>query len=327
MRLLAKFTKRRVLAALLCLSIIASLLGSPLARRVRVASQWLLVPYGDAGMYVTNAVRTSVGRPKVITEADVRRLESDREMLEGYVAQLQAEVADLKRQLPEIKRIFGQIPRTEFPYELIPARVVARDSMPYGSTGVVSFRSAYEVPAGARVTTRRLQTDLPKALPENLSALTGSALVGRVTQTWAFGASLQLVSDKAFRVHGRVHRIIRDRQNPRMIKVIEQGKARSEPLKDGRDGNNDPVPVFAEGDGQGLIAREISENYGILPGDKLVTIKDEYLPDRIVIGDVSEVIKDAEHPGFVTLRIRPAADLERLRFVYIVLPIAMGPEN
>ena len=327
MKLLAKFSRRRVLAILMCVSVVTSLFGARLAGKVRVLTQWAIAPFGDAGMYVTNTLRSSVGSPKLVTEEDVRRLEAENKVLTAYVAGLQAEVSDLKKLLPEMGKIFGQIPRSEFPYELIPARVVARDSMPYGTGGIVSFGSQKEANRGARVTTCRLLTGLPKALPENLSVLTQCALIGRLTETWAFGATLQLVTDRGFRVNARIHRIIKDRNNPRMIRIIEPGKARTEPLTEGRNGNNEPIPAVAEGDGEELTVRGVSENDNVLPGDVLVTREDEFLPERIVIGEVVHVTADAQNPGRVKLRIRPYADLENLRFVYIVIPLALGPSR
>ena len=345
MKLPVRLTVQRVLIILMGVSAITSLLGSRAAGKVRILTHWVIAPFGDAGMYVTNTVRTSVGRPRTITEDDLRRWEAEKhafegrvvylqarlseqtaenQVLRGHVAHLQELLSGQREEAPGEKGIFGRLQRAMPPYELIPARVVMRDSMPYGSTGILVFGGAAGLRPGARVTTRHLLTDRAKALPEGRAAITDCVLVGQLAGTWAFGASLRLVTDRGFRVNGRIHRIIKDDQNPRMIEIIELGKARSEPLT---DENNQPVPAFAEGDGEGLVATGISENYHILPGDVFATREDGFVPAPMLVGKVVQVTKDPKEPGRVIVRIKPAADLDNLRLVYIVVPFALGPER
>ena len=47
---------------------------------------------------------------------------------------------------------------------------------------------------------------------------------------------------------------------------------------------------------------------------------------RIHVGKVTEVRRDPKGAGFVTLHVQPYADLENLRDVYILSPLAL-PEG
>jgi cell shape-determining protein MreC len=333
MRLLEKLSKKRLLVILMGVSLVTALFGSPLAGRVRVLTQWVIAPFGDVGMYVTNTVQTSVGRPRIITAEELALLEEENRVLTAINVDLVTKLRDLKRKLSEldsILNIFGWTRGSEFPYKLVPARVVAKDSIRYGSSGFVSYGGPRDVPDGSRVTTRHLLTDLSKALQEKLQALglaqtqsklASCVLVGRLRKTGSFGGSLQLVTDPGFGINARILRRI---EKPRMITIIESDRARTEPLT---EANNKPVPAFAEGDGQGLTIRDIRESDNVLPGDVLQTCEDGFVPTALLIGTVVRVTSDAERPGRVIVRVRPAVDLRKLRFVYIVIPSALGPQR
>jgi len=293
-------------------------------------AHWAIAPFGDAFMYVTSAVQRRDGGTAV-SEEELRRVET---LFKAYLQDYQAEVSSLRARVPEMERIYGRLPRSKFPYELIWARVVARDALPYGSTGLLSFAGGRRVNEGARVTTPHLLTpELSKALQKDLPALApppdrpavaDCVLVGRLKEAWAFGGALQLVTDPAFSTPARVQRVIADKDNPRTIRVILPNRARSEPLT---ASNNNPIPVVVEGRGDYLIARDVSENENVLPGDIVSTVEDPLLPTPVLIGEVARVDKDVENPGRVTLRIKSAADLDNLRFVYIVATTAAGPKN
>jgi cell shape-determining protein MreC len=168
-------------------------------------------------------------------------------------------------------------------------------------------------------TQRLLLTDREKKLPENLAALSGSSLVGRVVETGAFTARLQLVTDAGFATRAHIGRII-DPQNPREV----QAGARILPLT---ERVNFPVEAYAHGDGAGgLVCDPIPAVHNIRPGDVLQTRGDEaLLPTAVVIGRVSDVQNDPEHPGMVIVRAQPPADLASLRDVYVVVPRISQP--
>ncbi len=234
MRLLAKLTKQRLLVGLMCLSAVAALFGPSLAGWIRLRAQWVLAPFGDAGIYLTTTIRSHVGKPVKVTEDDLHRLERENDVLRAYVADLQAEVDALRHQIPAIASIYGQVPPSRYGYTLIPARVVLRDALAYGRTGLLNTGRSRGARPPAAVTTRRLLTDRSKALDEDLPALTETALVGRVTHAWAFGATLQLVIDPAYEVRARIHRLV-NAAGPRRITIIEKDNSRTEPLRDGKE--------------------------------------------------------------------------------------------
>jgi len=323
MRPFAKLSKQRVLAILMCVSVVTSILGSRLAGKARMLTQWAVAPFGDAGMYVTTTVANRSGKAAHRTEDEYRRLEEKVKELQGQAALYKAELLARQEQRQGRELIYGQIPPDEFPCALIDARVIARDSLSYGDTGLLSVGSRHGVVPGARVTTRQLGTDCLKELGagEKFHVVTTSSLVGRVVDSWPLGATLQLVTDRGFSIKGCIHRVVNP-SNPRTIKIVESGKSRVTPLG---DANNKPVPGFAEGDGEGLTMKGVSENDNIMPGDILATCKDMYVPVGIRIGEVSKVAKDSANPGFVIVHVSPYADLRTLYYVYVIVPLT--PES
>jgi segregation and condensation protein B len=227
MRLFARVTTKRVLGVLMCASAVTAVFGSRVSGWVRPRVQGALAPFGDAGMWVLTAARSHVGRPGGPSPG-----EQENRALRAYVAELQGEIDALRRQIPEMARIYRQIPPGEFPYTLVPARVALLDSLPYGRSGLVNVGGSRGARRGSGVTTRRLITGLSKALDGELPVLTHEALVGRLTDTWKYGATLQLVTDAQFKIPAQIHRIV-DPDNPRTITTDERGSARTETLRDG----------------------------------------------------------------------------------------------
>ena len=323
MRRIPLLTVRRLAAALLLFTVVTSFLGPDVARRIRRAPQALLAPFGDAGMLVTSTIQTHVGPGRGYTEEDIARLEQENQALRGRVVDLQGQVHVLRERVPEMRRIFGRLDRSQMNYELIPARVVARDAAPYGDTAVLNAGSRDGAVRGARVTTRGLLTDASKKLPsEGYAVLTSSALVGRLSDSWAFGATLQLVTDRAFRMQGAIHRDAV--KTPRQIRIIEKGRAREVELT---PDNNRPIPVTAVGNGKSVTAGPVAAFHNIRPGDILATVEDPLLPARVVVGRVAEAQPDPKNPGFVELTIEPVADLDALRNVYVFVPLATRPDR
>jgi len=325
MRLRARLTKQRLLAILICASVAMTALGPSVSGEVRTWFHWALAPLGDAGLYVTTTVKGHVGRGTRISEEDLLALRRERDALEGAVIELRRQRDALRRWYADISTIYRSIPPEDFKCELIPARVVGRESLPYVASGMLNAGSVRGVEEGAMVTTRNVLTDRAKALaPRPFSALattsgTGrlatTCLVGRVEKTWAFGATLRLITDRGFEINALIYRIIDD-EHPRMIRVLEPARAREERLT---DANNAGVPAFARGDGGRLVA-QVPANHNVQPGDMLATKRDEFLPGGVVIGAIEKVVPDADHPGFQIVYVEPRSDLETLRHVYVVVP-------
>lgn len=321
MALRAKFSKKTLLALLLMLSLMVAMLGPGAGQALRgpvmTVEGWL----GDGGMYLVTATKAKVHEwsAEPIAPDEARRLKARNEALQAQVCALSAQWADHLEQIRKIQQLrslaFG--PTDDLPCELIPARVVAGDSQAYGQTRVLSARGARP---GLPVTTRELLTDRSKALapnglsaihlPPDLAKVSSAVLVGRVLESTAFSARLQLVTDRGFaRFQARIQRrIAPDHPDPTRRALSNDNIAL--------------IGVEAGGDGKGgLTVSGVKESDRVRVGDWLVTRSDEaLLPAQVAIGEVTEVKGDPRQPGFVNLRVRPLADLEALREVYVVVP-------
>jgi cell shape-determining protein MreC len=326
MKLLRNVTKPRVLVALMVAAMASSLLREHAAGPLRRAAGYALAPVGDAGMYVATSFRSElqdIGRSGLsVDEAD--RLRQRVEALERQTDSLANVNAVLRYELDAAELISDLYGRTaDFPFRLMPARVVATDALRYGRTRLVNVGRAQGAVPGSRVTTRLLYTGRSKSLPPGLATITPEALVGRLTdESAAYTARLQLVTDPAFQTPAVIKRII-DPSRPRTIIADPDGAATEEILN---ERNNKLVPVWAEGDGAGgLVVREVTAYHNVLVGDKLMTSGDHRgLPIRIPIGTVEAVEHNPEDPQVVTLRVRPSAELDTLRHVYVVVSPSAG---
>ncbi len=265
-----------------------------------------------------------------ITQAEARRLARENRALQAQLIELSRAYQQYLRQDAVKQYLYGRM--RDFPCELIAARVVGAESLPYGRTRALNVGAAAGATPGARVTTRRLLTDRAKSihagyagvawekdLPRRRAAVASTVLAGMIDASGAFTARLMLVTDREFAIAADLFRVI-DPDNPRQVTVTREGVAALEPLT---PANRDLIPVWARGDGRGgMIVEEVSRNDNVLPGDWLLTRRDDaFLPAGLPIAEVIEVLDDPEHAGFVTLRLRPLADLASLREVYVVVPL------
>jgi len=313
-------TKKRVLTAAVALSLVTTVLGDAVGGRLRNLVQPVLSPLGDAGMYLTVAIRKNLaGRAGGDTSPEaVARLRGERDQLLGIAAYWMHESDKRKGQLDELlkfQRSYG--PASALPCELIPARVVGEPSLPYARTRSLNVGVADGAGAGQVV----LAHDRSKALPSDLAVVTASALVGRISGAGAFSAQLRLVTDPEFKTPALIRRIV-DPNNPREIYVTE-GAASLQLLN---ESNNLPIEVQAVGNGRGgLAVADVWRYHSVLPGDLLVTREDRFLPLEVRIGRVSEVRNDPDHANWVIVTVQPELDPAKLRNVFIVVPLAGGP--
>ncbi len=318
MKTLTKPSSRFVLTVLLAGAVVLIAVGPRAAGPLRRMAHYVIAPFGDPAMYVTTAFKGFVGRESEgISTDEARRLRDTNDRLYGAVVALGNEVRRLKLQRSKMEHLgFG--PLKDFPCALIPARVVAGESLPYGETRLVNRGTAQGARQGARVTTRKLWTDRAKDLQGRWATIAGEALVGRLTESGAFSARLQLLTDRRFELRARIRRVI-NAANPRKITVIEKDTAAERTLT---QENNVSVDVVVQGDGaDGLVVKTVAGRHNIQPGDWVFTRNDEaFLPATIRVGKVSAVGPDPDHPAFMTLKITPFADLDALREVFIVVP-------
>ncbi len=293
-----------ILAILMLFSMLTALLGQRAANPLRSAIRLVLVPPGDGAMYLATQFKEG-GKPTGtdLTPKQIQRLQKENEVLCQMIYGVAKDRDKWRRRATIVEGVrarFGGA--TDFPYDLIPARVVAVDSLPYGTGRVLGTGRSKGAVDGAPVTTRGLQIDRPKALlkgsagiawPQNLMTVTSARLVGRISQAGEYTASLQLVTDAGFSMNAVIRR-----------------------KRDGRPFNVTPVT----GDGKESLIVTVPEAHGIRPGDTLVSRADErFLPAEIGIGKVVVVEPDPDRPGFSKLVVKPDADLAALREVFIVV--------
>jgi len=332
MRSRIRLSKGTVLAVLMLASVGTTLLGPRMAAALRRPCQVVLAPLSDAGYYLSSRAR-SAGKDLMADEISQDQARKDKQVIENLRAAQQSllhQLDDYHVQLAKVQKLsalaFGPAPGV--PCELIFAKIVSADSLTYGQTRLVRAESQAgksSISAGQAVTMRQLMTDRANDFQQPFLAigaqweLNSTVLVGRLTDSWAFGGRLELVTDRGFyKVPAKVLRIY-DPAKPRQIR----DGAAYRPLA----ANDPPLDIDVSGDGlAGLTAQNIKEEYAIREGDWIVTRSDEpLLPAQIKIGEVVEV--RPRHAGFVDLRIKPAADLDTLRDVYIVVPhVAFGAD-
>ncbi len=316
MRLPIRVTKKRLLVAGVALSLATSVLGGGVGGRLRGLVQPILAPLGDAGMYLTVAMRKNLatnadGGPSVEEFAKLRDRSDD---LMGYAVYWKQQYEVTKAQLDELIGFQQRYaPASGLPCELIPARVVGASALPYSEGVSLNAGQGDGAAAGELV----LVHDRAKALPSDLAVVTASALAGRISDAGAFSARLQLITDRDFKTSARIRRIP-DAGNPREISVTTEGKAALEFLS---AANNRPIDVQAIGDGAGgLTVADVWREDNVLPGDLLVTSAGSGLPIEVRIGVVSAVRPDRDNPRRAIISVRPEADLDALRDVLIVVP-------
>lgn len=318
MKLLAKPSRRLTVLVLLVAAGVTTILGATAAEPLRRLTHYILPPFGDLPMYLTTQFkRNVVGSPSRLSAQEARRLQRENDILRRRLAVAEGELARRLGMAADMNRArLG--PLKDFPCELIPARVVAADALPYGRTRLANVGESRGVRPDMRVTTRELLTDRSKRLPGRWAAVTPTALVGRITNSSAFAARLQLLTDRGFEM--RVH-IVRDPDNPREITVITPRGGSVQMLN--RDNRFAPVEAWIRGNGtDAMTVPSIPKKHNVLSGDWVTTRDDDtFLPAAVRIGRVVRVTNDPEHAGFVNLRVAPSVQMSSLREVYIVVPL------
>jgi len=321
MKLRTTFSRKRLLAMLLALSAIVAGIGAPAARPLRHAGAFFLAPLGDAPMYAVTQLSARIaaaGRARM-SEEEARKLREENQYLRRLAAywQYQEQVYRQRAEdLSNFQRMYG--PARDLACELIAARVVAAGSLPYGQTRLTSPGEARGIRSGSPVTTRQLSTRRSKALPPKLAVVDSTFLVGRIADSGAFTARLQLLSDRGFRIQARVLRQISPTR-PRMVTVTQGSQPRTTLLT---PENNYPIEVIAKGDGgRHVLVEHVKEYHKVRRGDLLLTsTRAADMPAQIHVGKVVEVQRGRD-PRRVTLKVAPHADLANIRNVYIISPV------
>ena len=321
MKLLAEITRRRVLVAMIVVSCATVVLGEGVAEWLRHLVEPILAPLGDAGMYLTVAMRSNIaaaGEAGMSAEEQAR-LGRQCDTLRHDLLYWKQTAEKAQEQLDALlgfQKSYG--PAKGLPCELIPARVVGEASLPYDQARWLNVGRESGAGPGELV----VATDRSKAMPSDLAVVSASALVGQVASAGPFSARVMLVTDRRFRTKARIRRIP-DPDHPREIRLTDEGRARVAILN---EQINRPINVEAIGDGAGgLSIADVWRYDNVLPGDLVVTAEGPFLPLEVRIGNVREVQPDPKHPDRVIVSVRPEIDLGTLRDVFIVNTFTAGP--
>ncbi len=302
-------------------SLLCYLLGAGFSGSIRSGVQFAFVPLGDLGMGAVAAINADsdydIDDAENLSKVQIARLIAQNRLLRVQVRAISQRYVDNLAQSRLIDQLYDRY--SGFECRLIPARVVGMDALGYSQSRLVNAGRSAGASSGAAVTTRQLLTDRAKALPRDLAAITSTALVGRLAGGGAYSSRLILISDSGFTIRARLKRVI-DPDAPRNILVSNDRGASYEPLS---DQNNNLLDVQADGDGKGgLVIPHVSSQHNIRPGDWLWTRPDDpFLPAMIMIGRVDSVVEAPDKPHFVTVHVKPEANLDALREVFVVVPL------
>ena len=297
---------------LVAMSVISILLPPGFASRVRDKLHWIFIPLGDGGTYLASAIRSEDTIMDDTLSKQERHLAEENEILRGIIARQQGQLDEYKAGTRVISDLYG--PSTDPPVRLVPARVIAADSMPYGWTRVTNAGEDKGAEGGMYVTRRVLGTDRLKRIAGNPSVLCGTVLAGRISESGAYSSRVILVMDYKFQINVRILRII-DPQNPRIIRVG------AHPLPLTPEKALTSVFFKARGAGAaGMIIKDVSKEQMIRKGDIVQTCQnDGSIRAAVRIGTVVEV-EDNKSPNHVNLRVEPFITPDYLRDLFIVIP-------
>ena len=200
MRPLKRISKKTVLAGLVLVSVVLTLLPARWSRWIGHTVRPLLAPLGQAGMYLTTHVRSRVD------ELTAQPAPGEDAELAVFLAAVERHIADQQakiQQLQQWRSILG-----EFPCKLIDARVVGVEGLPLRDRRMLDAGSADGVAPGDLATTRRLLHPFQVALPRHLTVLGRNYVVGRIADSGAHTATLELVTDPAFRMPANLWRMV-----------------------------------------------------------------------------------------------------------------------
>jgi len=282
----------------------------------------ILSPLADGGTYVTTTLRDRASttlhwRPGTAT-TETRNADAIAEEIASFWHyQMEQQRAYYEQELAQRGSVRGfRQWYPDFPCEVIPARVVASDALPYSQGRTIQAPSP---PAGAMVTTRELFTGVDVPLPPKLAVLTTTGLVGQIASSSEFTARLRLVTDRTFKMQAQIWR---DPAIERRVIFRGSGGEQSVPLT---PANNVPIDVDIRGDGaNGVIADDVPFDHAVQPGDWIITRGHSLeMPGRVRIAQVKKVTVHKANSLMRVVYAEPLADLSTLREAYIVVPLAM----
>lgn len=282
----------------------------------------VMAPLGSGTVYITTHIRS-----RTAELLGGGAIPSD---VEPLLVAMQQTIRSQQEEIDSLRHWQREL--NDFPCKLIPARVIGGESNPSRNRRTVDSGRRDGVGAGDLVSTRRLLHQMKVALPQELFVLGRNYLVGKIIDSAAHTATLQLVTDARFQSQAMLWRMI-EPGGSRDIFVDGPGGA---PVKktithDGRTPSaypiGEPKAVLAEGNGAQIVLRHVPAQYNVRAGDLLTTPEQTRLlvPFGLTIGKVVSTQSEPAEANFVTVFVQPLADLNALEDVYIVLPINREP--
>ena len=319
MRLLREPSRKTVLAVLVLVSLVLMALPARCSRRICYVVQPMLAPLGEAGMRLTTHVRSRVN------ELTGRARPGDDAEVVAFMTAVRQHIESQHETIARLRKWRSTL--GEFPCKLIDAVVVGAEGLALRDRRLLDAGRARGVAPGDLVTTRRLLHEFVVALPLHLTVLGRNYVVGRIIDSGAHTATLQLVTDPEFEMQANLWRIVQP-GGQRVIYVDPPGggRVKRKYAHDGRPGPypvGRPIPVLVQGDGRQIVLRDVPAKHEILPGDILTSSQSTrlLLPFGLTVGRVRRSEPDRKHAHAVSVFVEPLADLELIRHVYVVMPL------
>lgn len=321
-KLSGKSLKKWVLVGL-CL--FSAALMTPPAGRIggfcRQAVRCVLAPASMPGAYVTVHLRTRLDEMTAsASSGDSEKVRA----LHRQIFLMQQMVEHQRRQIQTLTKWNETL--EGFRCRLLPARVIAAESLAMRNRRLVGAGRRSGVNTGDLVTTRIVLHESELRLRDKFTVLGQNYVVGCIGNSSDGSAMLLLVTDPHFKMPARLWRLVEPGRKRTIYLTTPSGEMESRTFAHsgrgpGAEPVGNPIPVEALGNGREIVLEHVPVNHGVRAGD-ILTSGDVtgMLPLGLTIGRVSRMERDRNDAHFVTVFVEPLADLHRLRDVYIVLP-------
>ena len=288
---------------------------------VRQVAQWGLSPLASSGNRLVVHLQTRIDQ---LTGTATPLKNKQLQALEQQILTLRQIIEYQRRQIKTLTK-WSKVLK-DFDYcQLIPARVISSGALPFQNRRWISSPSK-KVYKGNLVTTRTVVLNSSYPVREGIFVLGQNYLVGRIVQSEGHLATLQLVTDPHFHIPALLWRMIKPGQT-RTIYIIlpDGGLSKHTYHHSGKTPAAEPIgqpcKVEAKGDGKQIVLQHVPASHGIQPGDVLTSDSTGgFLPIGLTIGKVVRVQQEKKDAHFVSVFVKPLADLSRLQDVYIVVP-------
>ncbi|KKL93695.1 hypothetical protein LCGC14_1872150, partial [marine sediment metagenome] len=243
--------KKWVLAGL-CLAS-GAMMVLPGSRKLCEFTRAVLVPVSDITMAVPGTIRERIDE---MARDPAERRDEQVESLRRFIVSQQEIIRAQRRQIDGLAGWRSKL--KGFRCKLIEARIVSSEAVTLRNRRLVNAGRDRGTAPGDLVTTRRLLHEIDVALPEALTVLGRNFVVGRIIDSAAFSATLQLVTDPGFEMPAALWRLVGPGQK-RSLWVPDESTGRRKVMMS-HDGKTpgyhavgDAILVQAQGDGRQIV--------------------------------------------------------------------------